>query len=379
MIDFVSYCHKDKHCVYQKPCQNRNWRENVPGSFGAKNCQARLKKAKLFTDRRLGMIDIFVYDKSTKTLNKIESSNLDTYLGQKNYLMWIDFFNASMGEKKLFREKFGFHPISITDCFGEKAFPKISDYKDYVYIRVHGLSVKENNGKEEQIRTASLSAFIGNQTLVTYHKKNFRSINFTKQRIFETPSIIGIDTEFLYYHILDELVDDYIPVLDKLDQRIEAAEDKIFEGEETTVIDDVFALKKMLTHLRKIFYYQKEVIHKIGRDKFDEICENCTLYFRNVYDHMNRISDLSEMYRDLTTSILDVSISLASKKLNDVMKVLTIFASVLLPLSVIVGIFGMNFKNLPWLESKWGFPSVMIFMATVASCLLYYFRRKKWL
>ena len=325
------------------------------------------------------MIDIFVYDKNVKTLNKIEVSNIDAYLGHKHYLLWVDFFNATMGERKILREKFGFHPISISDCFGEKSFPKISDYKDYVYVRVHGLSVKDNNGSEDQIRTVSLSAFIGSQTLVTYHKRNLQSINYIKQRIFETPSIIGVDTEFLYYHILDELVDRYIPVLDKLDKKIELAEDKIFEGEETTVIDDVFALKKMLTHLRKIFYYQKEVIHKIGRDKFDEICENCTLYFRNVYDHMNRVSDLTEMYRDLTTGILDVSISLASKKLNDVMKVLTIFASVLLPLSVIVGIFGMNFKNLPWLESKWGFPAVMIFMASVASSLLYYFRRKKWL
>ncbi|MBI2608191.1 MAG: magnesium/cobalt transporter CorA [Deltaproteobacteria bacterium] len=326
------------------------------------------------------MVVVYVYSKKEAKVLKSNLEQCGAYLNDKNYLVWIDFLKPSQEEKNLLINKFKFHPTALEDCFSERFFPKITDYKDYLYVRVHGLKMEDRGVLEEDsIRTVSLSSFICENMLVTYHENPLLSIRELQEKILEVVAPMAVDTEYLFHHILDEVVDQYIPVLDKIDKRLDRIENKIFTHGEENIMDDIFSLKKRLMRLRRIFFYQKEVIHKMYQEKYDRICAGCSLYFKNVYDHMDRVLDQTEFYRDMTTGILDVSLSIATKKLTEIMNTLTLFAAVLLPLTVIVGIYGMNFKKMPLLHSDWGFPSVMFFMAFVASILLYYFKRKKWL
>ena len=167
--------------------------------------------------------------------------------------------------------------------------------------------------------------------------------------------------------------------LESINKNTEILENKLFENSRESTIDDVLTQKKILIKLKNVFFHQEEVIHKLGYNKYKNICDQCVPYFRNVEDHMRRIGDLAEMNLDTMRGLIDASFSLSSHRLGDIMRVLTVFAAILLPLSVIVGIFGMNFKNIPGLDKPWGFPIVMLFMATVATALLIYFKKNKWL
>ncbi|MBI2027482.1 MAG: magnesium/cobalt transporter CorA [Deltaproteobacteria bacterium] len=322
------------------------------------------------------MIEIFVYLKKEQKLQPIKAVDLDQYLGQRHCLVWIDFNQPTFEEKNFLKHKFHFHPVCLRDCTCEKYFPKISEYKDYLFISVQSIKMKE---EVESLRTINFSSFISSDYLVTYHEMPLHSIDKIKKKLSEDITLLSHDIEYFYMNILEEIVERYTALLENINKKIEMLENQLFEDSREHPIDDILTQKKLLIRLKKFFFHQEEVIHKLGHHKYKNICEQCVPYFRNVEDYMRRISDLTEMNLDMIRGLLDASFSLSSNRLGDAMRVLTVFASILLPLGVIAGIFGMNFKNIPGLNTSWGFPIVMLFMATVAAALLIYFKKSKWL
>jgi magnesium transporter len=297
--------------------------------------------------------------------------------------IWIDIYKAPPEEsKKILMDVFDFHPLAIEDALkymkDEKVHhPKIDDFESYLFIVFNGL---QEELKSYKYKIFSLSCFLGYNFLVTIHDekgentitKNMNSI--LNERTFKK------GPDFILDLILDKIVDRYYPILDSLEMEIDKTEEELFKGNPgNSTLLRILNLKKELIRLRRISAYQKEVLFKLTRGDSDLISQDESIYYRNVYDHLVRVSDTTESYRDYVAGMLDSYLSIVNNKMNEVMKFLTIIATIMLPLTLITGIFGMNFEFIPFLHSDSGFWVCMISMLLVAVGMLAMFKHKKWI
>jgi magnesium transporter len=209
----------------------------------------------------------------------------------------------------------------------------------------------------------------------------FRSINNVKQQLRTTPIACQRGTAFLLHQIMDQVVDYYSPVLDDFDDRIDKLEDDIFtlRRPNNQILSEIMDLKRSVLRLRRISGKQMDILHRMSRGEFVLIPEEMRPFYRDVYDHLVRVVDLAENYRDLISGSLEAYLSVVSNRLNEIMKVLTIFSAVMLPLTFIAGVYGMNFDNMPELHSRYGYYGVWIIMAAVAVAMLMFFWRRGWI
>ncbi len=238
----------------------------------------------------------------------------------------------------------------------------------------------QSDASERDFKTGELDIFLGKNYLLTYHRPKMRSLETIKQRIEKSPRSVFRSADFLLATVLDEVVDLYNPVLDQFDRKVNALEDQLLttDSEGKNILGDIFALKRNLSRLKRVSILQIELLTHMIKDGYDEILPVSLPYLSNVRDHLIRASDLSDSHRDAVSSLVEAHLLTASNKANEAMKVLTVFASIMLPLTVITGIYGMNFKRMPELEWAHGYPFVMGLMAVVAGGLFYFFRKKKW-
>jgi magnesium transporter len=320
------------------------------------------------------MLGIIAYSKEEGYRYFDHPEILSALLEDKRSLIWVDLEAATEQESTLLSRYFNFHPLAIEDCISETLLPKVDDFGDYLFLVLHGARVSEKG-----LSTMEINFFLGPTYLVTYHDEPSRSINNAKDRCHKNSLSITRGVDFLLHEILDGMVDNYFPVLDHLDEAVDQVEEEVFKRPEQGTLNKIFNLKKEVMHLRRVTGPQREILNRLSRDPFPVISPKAAIYFRDVYDHLARISDLSESYRDLVSGALEAYLSVISNRLNEIMKVLTIFTATLMPLTVITGIYGMNFQNMPELQSRYGYYGILGIMALIAAAMLLYFRKKKWL
>ncbi|HEU4796429.1 MAG TPA: magnesium/cobalt transporter CorA, partial [Pyrinomonadaceae bacterium] len=221
----------------------------------------------------------------------------------------------------------------------------------------------------------------GRNYVITYHHDTFRSINNVKQLLRTSPVSCQRGPAFLLHQILDQVVDYYSPVLDDFDQRIDEIEQEIYglKRPNNQILAQIQDLKRSVLRLRRISTKQMDILLRMSRGEFGLIPEEMRPFYRDVYDHLVRVVDLSESYRDLISGSLEAYLSVVSNRMNEIMKVLTIFSAIMLPLTFIAGVYGMNFDNMPELHSRFGYYATLIVMATVAIGMLIFFWRRGWL
>ncbi|HEY5599166.1 MAG TPA: magnesium/cobalt transporter CorA, partial [Candidatus Manganitrophaceae bacterium] len=268
-----------------------------------------------------------------------------------------------------------FHPLAIEDCVTETLLPKIDDFGDYIFLVLHGSRVSEERG----FSTAEINFFLGPHYLVSYHDQPSRSVNRTKERLLKNAPSMTKGVDFLLHEILDGMVDNYFPVLDQFDDAVDGIEEEVFSHPDQETLNKIFTLKKEVMHLRRVTGPQREILNRLSRDNFSVISPKAAIYYRDVYDHLVRISDLSESYRDLITGALEAYLSVVSNRLNEIMKILTIFTATFMPLTLITGIYGMNIESIPGLRSEDAFWGVLGGMAIITAAMFLFFRKKKWL
>jgi magnesium transporter len=229
--------------------------------------------------------------------------------------------------------------------------------------------------------TNELDGFLGSNFLVTYHDQQFRSISSLDAVIDSAPHTISRGADFLLHKILDQMIDAYIPVVEDFDDSIGGLEDDIFEAKDgnTEILEEVMRLKRSVGRLIRISTKQTSVLHRLASSEFTQISSEATPFLRDVCDHLQRIATLAESHRDLISSLMDVHLSVISNKTNDIMKLLAIFSAVMLPLSLIAGIYGMNIKSLPDDQHPDAFWHLMLVMAAIGIALMFYFWRKGWI
>jgi len=324
-------------------------------------------------------MEILVYRKGKPKIEEgFTAEDLPELLKDQAAVIWVDMESPTEADERVLLDVFHFHPLTVEDCRENRHYPKVEEFQGYIYFIVHGVTADTS---PERFNTIELDGFLGPNYVITYHHEMFRSINNVKQLLRTTPVACQRGPAFLLHQILDQVVDFYSPVLDDFDERIDQLEDDIFtlNRPNNQILSEVMDLKRSVLRLRRISGKQMDILHRMSRGEFSLITEEMRPFYRDVYDHLVRVVDLAESYRDLISGSLEAYLSVVSNRLNEIMKVLTIFSAIMLPLTFIAGIYGMNFDNMPELHSRYGYYAVWGFMIAVAIAMLLFFRRRGWI
>ncbi len=327
-------------------------------------------------------MDIYVYsNEKRELLQEAKIGDLSKYLDDPECVVWVDMplYNEDekASAKKILYETFQFHRLTIKDCLGKQNQPKAEEFDSYVFFVLHGVDDKSNSMNFE---TKEISGYLGKNFLVTCHNHEFESIRKVKKSVNASSQSIKRGAPFLLYQVFDQLTDFYMPIIDDFDDNFNKLEDEVYERKSTrnNMLEKIMGFRRSVAHLKRVSTRQLEVLLKFSDGQFAIIPENDLPYFRDVQNHLLRISDLAESYRELISSLFDIHLNVTANKTNDVMKVLAVYNAVLLPLSLIAGIFGMNFEVMPGLSSPNGYFAVLFLMATIAFGLMVYFWWKGW-
>jgi magnesium transporter len=329
-------------------------------------------------------MEIFVYRDGAEHVEEgFSSDELPELLSDKQNVVWVDLLGETPEQieeaKYILLDIFKFHYLAVEDCLETRNQPKIEVYDKYLYFIVHGIKAGETG--PTNFATKELDGFIGENFLVTFHDQRFRSIKDVKTKIRTSNFVCKRGTAYLLHQVLDHLVDLYMPIVDDFDLVINRLEEKVFDlkKSDTAVLEEVMDLRRSVARLRRISARQLEVLYRISHGEFPQIPTSILPYFRDVHDHLLRISDLAEAYRDLVGGLFDIHFAVVANRTNDVMKTLAVLSAIMLPLSLIAGIYGMNFDNMPELKTPHGYFITLGIMGLVAALLLFYFWRRGWI
>lgn len=291
---------------------------------------------------------------------------------------WIDIVGIhEVQNVALLGQHFNIHPLLLEDVFNTEQRPKIEDLGSYVFLLIKHLVYEEES---ENTSIEQLSLVLGPDYVLSFQETDRSVFGPILERLrTESARIRSRGADFLIYALLDVVVDNYFVVLEKLGDRIESLEEELTENPDQALLRRIQHLRRDLTFVRRSTWPLREVIAALERRESDLVKDSTILYLRDVYDHTVQAIDTIETLRDTLTGMLDLYLSSVSYRLNSVMKVLTIIATVFMPLTFIAGVYGMNFKNMPELEWEWGYPFVLFAMLAIAVSMLGYFKAKKWI
>jgi magnesium transporter len=292
--------------------------------------------------------------------------------------IWIELEHQCNEGHALMLEVFNIHPLTIEDIYQKRSQPKLEDYRTYLYVIVHGIEAL----KRGQINTIELDIVIG-KTFVITHDPTGQITKDVVDELMRDPSLLCKSPAWLAHSILDNAVDRYLPIVDQLDDDIEKLETDALTSAGTKqgpmVLRKILKYRRMLQNLRRMSIHQREILLRLSRGDFDEIPRDVVPFFRDVFDHFVRINDLFEGFRDSISSALEAYLSVQNNRMSEVMKTLTLISTVMLPLTFVVGLYGMNFKHMPELSWLYGYPFALGLMAVIAGSILFWFRGRGWL
>lgn len=322
------------------------------------------------------MITIIEFDKTQKLATVHKNPDWRQFRAQPDRLYWWDIETPGEDENLCLSEHFHFHPLAIEDCISEIHYPKIDFYESYLYMVIHGVDV--DLSVQEGFAPKELDIFLGKDFLVTYHIKPARSVSEILRRVQDTSPIFEQGVDFVLYSILDVLVTNYLPILETIEDALDNVEEKLFENPDPPLLRTILGLKRTLMRLKKTVFPQREVINHLARNEYLFVQPRTQAYFRDVYDQLYRMAEMTESFRDVTTALVETYLSTVSNRMNQIMKVLTLFATIFMPLTFLAGVYGMNFQNLPELRWHYGYYYLWGVMAMIVAFMLGIFRWKKW-
>ena len=273
---------------------------------------------------------------------------------------------------------FGLHPLIQEDILNTDQRPKTEDYGSYLYIVLKMLGY---NNKKNGMTTEQVSLIFGRNFVISFQEGIEGDLFDPIRERLRTDKgrIRKMGPDYLAYSLLDSIIDNYFLVLEKLGEKIELLEDELVANPVQKTLHSIHAMKRELIFLRKSVWPLREVISGLSKSESSLIVDSTKIYLRDIYDHTIQVIATIETFRDMATGMLDIYLSSTSNRLNAVMKVLTVIATIFMPLTFITGIYGMNFKYMPEREWEWGYPVVLLVMITIAAAMLVFFRKKKWL
>ncbi|MFO8015672.1 MAG: magnesium/cobalt transporter CorA [Candidatus Woesearchaeota archaeon] len=323
----------------------------------------------------INLIDYTGRKITEKTVRNI--SECREYLNRKS-VTWIN-INGLHDTKNIkdVGDYFKVHPLVLEDIANTEQRPKIEDYGDYMFIVLKMLS---GSSKDKDVESEQVSLIVGKGFVVSFQEKRGDLFGPLRERIRKSKGKIRESgPDYLAYAIMDIIVDNYFHILEITGEEIEEVESEVVSDPKDTTLNKIYALKRKLISMKKIAWPLREVANDMQKPYNKLIKKSTSIYLHDVHDHVIQVIDTLETYRDLVSGMLDTYLSVVSNKMNEVMKVLTIFAAIFIPLTFIAGVYGMNFRVMPELEWKYGYLFVWIIMITLGVSMLAYFRRKGWM
>jgi magnesium transporter len=274
-------------------------------------------------------------------------------------------------------QHFNIHPLVLEDIVNTGQRPKTEEFEDLIFVVLKMLHYNENS---EKITSEQFSLVLGPNFLVSFQEIQGDVFKTVRERIRKPKTRIRkAGCDYLAYALIDAIVDNYFLILEKLGENIEAIEEDLLENPSPETLQTLHEMKREMIYLRKQIWPIREIINSLAKSESSLIQEQLHVYFRDVYDHTIQIIDTIESYRDILAGMLDIYLSTLSNRMNEVMKVLTIIATIFIPITFVAGIYGMNFKFMPELEWRWGYATVWAIIVVVAGIMIGFFKKKQWL
>jgi len=310
---------------------------------------------------------------------------LPALLANQTGLIWVDLESPTTDEFQLLHEVFDFHPLAVEDAMRPHQRPKVDEFEGYFFLVADEVTLQlpsdgnvsaSKDGESDDVQSRQLSAFLGRNYLVTVHIEPVKAVGSLRERCDHNHRLLEKGPDYLLYMLLDGLVDGYFPLLDLLDDLMDNLEDRIVGKPEHGILGTIFRLKRDLTRLRRFAAPLREVLQTLTTRDFPNIQPGTLPYFRDVADHLFRIYETLDSYRDLMSNMLDAHLSQVSNQMNRVMQRLAVVATIFLPITFITGVFGMNFAVQPWLNTSVWFWLFM--MACMVAVIYGWLRHRHW-
>ncbi len=331
-------------------------------------------------EQKTEKVRISVIDYDETQLNEMEAKTIEDCFPFRDSptVTWINIDGLHQVDiiEKL-GNYFNLHPLLLEDILNTEQRPKMEEFGEYIYFVLKMLYPGGNN---DEIEAEQISLILGSNFVISFQEHEGDIFNAVRERIRKNKGRVRKSgADYLAYALMDSIVDNYFLILEQIGERIETIEQQLTQNPTPETLHSIRDLKREMIFLRKSVWPLREVINTLERGESPLIHEYLNVYLRDVYDHTIQIIDTVESLRDMISGLLDVYLSSISNRMNEVMKVLTIFASIFIPLTFLAGIYGMNFKFMPELEWEWGYFAVLCIMGLAAAAMLVYFKRKKWL
>ncbi|MBY0228745.1 MAG: magnesium/cobalt transporter CorA [Gemmataceae bacterium] len=337
------------------------------------------------------MIRVFRCDGKKRTWGGPERLPAD---GEQPETVWIDLEGPTEEEeRRVLAEYFKVHALTMEDIARPRLrpdhsphFPKVEEFPDYLLVIVnplqaHALGKVSDAGSDSKLNS-QLSAVLTRSLLITHHYEKLPSIDALRAHLEKHDDHGERGPDYLFHLVLDEMVDEYVPVLDHVDDSLDKLEEEVFARPDRSLLARLLSLKRSIIMLRKTMIYEREVLARMSRGEFALIDDRETAYYRNVYDHLIRFTELMEASREMVSDLMQTLLASQSNKLNEIMKVLTMISVTILPMSLIAGIYGMNFENNVWPDfktSQHGFAMALLLMGLSVVGAFGLFKWMKWL
>jgi len=272
----------------------------------------------------------------------VSVDDIPAILNAQQGILWLDLVETSPEvARPILEDTFGFHPLAVEDALEETHIPKVDDWGDYLYLVFYAMTA--NATEVSQLDLLELDCFLTPHCLVTYQVHRTAVVDSCWDNLLVDPRLANHGAPRLLYQLLDLLTTSYMLTLDALDEHAELVEDRIFDQPTEALLGEIFAFKRALLKLRRTLGPQREVMNKLSRGDFSTIDRTDAVYFRDIYDHLVRLNDITDSMRDIVNGTLDMYLSVVNNRMNEVMKTLTLITTLFMPLSFLVGFFGMNF------------------------------------
>lgn len=293
--------------------------------------------------------------------------------------VWVDIDSSNRHQHALLEKVFGFHPLAIEDTLNPNTRVKLEEFKEYLFLVIRGVNFQEQTEDPYDLETYNLYFFLGRNYLVTVHQVQSPTVGVVAEAIERSPELMRRGVERLMHALMDSAVDAYFPILDRIDDFVDSLEERIFASFDQESLRDIFSVKRLVLSLKRHLAPQREVFNVLTNRPSNLLTPDTQLYFRDVYDHVLRINDSLENYRELLGSVMDSYLTQVSNRLGMVTKGLSVFATMSVPFVVISGMWGMNFDRIPLAHHPYGFWIMLVVQLSLGAGLLALLRLRRML
>lgn len=323
-------------------------------------------------------ISLIDYDVRNITESRIETIQEAASFGETDSVSWLNINGLhDIGVLEKVGQVFKIHPLVLEDILNTRQRPKIEAYDDYLHTVIKMLDYEAETG---EITTEQVSLVLKNNILLTFQERPGDVLDPIRERLQKgLGRIRKSGTDYLAYAIVDAIVDRYFYILEIMGERLEILEEAVLEDPSKEIVNEIYSIKRQLLTLRHAVWPLREQVNSLRKGESPFIQEGTLIFLSDLHDHIMQVIDTVENYREMVAGLLDLYLSSLSNRMNEVMRILTVIATIFIPLTFIAGIYGMNFRFMPELSWKWAYPLCWLAMIGIGAGMVMWFRRKKWL